>query len=356
MEFEKLRQAYISGELTPKSHVVNAERILPFPENKIVDFMSLPDSDREAGLALLKKGAWARLVLNGGMATRFGGKVKGICEVYEGFSFLELKLNHMSRMEALLGIPEIPVALMNSPATHQKTMDYLTEKSFFGRKKITVFVQVDAPRLTLEGKLFESMEGKDRAPRGHGDFLWALEESGTFDEWAKRGVSHFDFSNIDNLGAAIEPSLLGAFVNSQKMMGVEVVRKNPGDAGGAACLRDGVKGVLESIYFDQVFDQDILPFFSPNNLMYCLKSLQNFAKDPNSAIPWNVVVKKVEGQEVLQFERIAIDTVYAFNKNSSDDNVAFFLVPREGNQGRFYPVKSPDDLEKMRDKIKERLA
>lgn len=351
--FEELRQAYIAGEFTKNSNLVSADRLSEFPEEDIVDFANLPGG--QEGIALLREGRWARLVLNGGMATRFGGKVKGICEVYDGKTFVELKLDHTTRLEQELDIPEIPVAFMNSPATHQLTLDFLEKNNYFGRKKITTFVQVDAPRLTCEGKIFQHSKGKDRAPRGHGDFMWALKESGTFDLWLAQGVSHFDFSNIDNLGSTVEPILVSSFVTSQKSMGIELVRKNLGDAGGAAGLKDGVKGVIEGIYFDETFDQSRLTFFSPNNLMFEIKKLQSLMEDATFTLPWNVVIKKVDGQEVVQFERIAIDSVFAFNQQPEDNNVIFYSVPREGPQGRFYPIKSPQDLEDSREKLKERL-
>jgi UTP--glucose-1-phosphate uridylyltransferase len=355
MKFDDLKEAYRSGRLNKDSNIVAAERIKEFPEDEITDMMDFAPELEARGKELLSSGRWARLILNGGMATRFGGKVKGVCEVYDGFSFLELKLDHMSRVEKKLGLPEIPVAVMNSPATHEVTCKFLKNHNNFGRKKLSTFVQVDAPRLTVDAELFQAEAGKDRAPRGHGDYLWALEESGTFDDWLQAGVTHFDFSNVDNLGATVEPSLVAALVDSGKAMSVEVVRKNPGDAGGAPCLRDGVKGVLEGFYFDKSFDQDRLPFFSPNNLMFEIAALKKLLKIPGFTLPWNVVTKEVAGVEIRQFERIAIDTVYAFNKSAEDDKVEFYRVPREGPKGRFYPIKSPEDLELNREKLKDRM-
>lgn len=351
--FENLRQAFLKGQLTQDSNVVAADRLLPFPEDKIVALDDLKESTK--GLQYLKEGKWARLILNGGMATRFGGRVKGICEVYEGKTFLELKIENIKKIEDALNIPEIPVALMNSPATAKLTTKFLEDNNYFGRQKLTCFIQEDYPRLTLEGEIFEDEGSRSRAPRGHGDFMWALKSSGTFASWKEAGVSHFDFSNIDNLGSSVEPSLLGDFIDSKKYMGIELVRKDPGDAGGAACLRDGVMGVLEGIYFDPIFDQDILPFFSSNNLLFEIAALESLLSDEEFTLPWNVVIKKVKEQEVIQFERIAVDTVYAFNQVKEDDNVRFYDVPREGAKGRFYPVKSPDDLENLREKLKERM-
>jgi len=352
--FEELRQAYLSKSLTKESNIVSADDLKEFPEEKIVILDKLSQDDKEKGLALLKERKFARLILNGGMATRFGGKVKGICEVYEGKTFLDLKVDHMKHLEDQWGIPEIPIALMCSSATYDLSMKYLEEKNFLGRKELKCFLQEDFPRLTVEGEEFESTTARTRSPRGHGDFIWALDKN-IFDIWEEKNISHFDFSNIDNLGATIEPSLIGAFAESQKNMGIELVKKNPGDVGGAACLRQGVAGVLEGIYFPEDFDQDRLIFFSPNNLMFRCQELRALLKSPGFTLPWNVVTKNVDDGQVIQFEKIAIDTVFAFNQKPEDDNVFFIEVPREGKQGRFYPIKSPQDLEDYREILKERL-
>lgn len=353
--FDQLLSAYMSGRLTPGTHVVEAGRIAPFPESRLTPFDTATNEALDAGVGALRAGRWARLVLNGGMATRFGGMVKGICQVYDSLSFLELKILQVEKLEKALGLEEIPIALMNSVATDGPTNEFLKQRRWFGRHRLTTFMQEDFPRLTPDGELFR-MKGLDRAPRGHGDFLWALQDSGLMRRWRQEGVTHIDFSNIDNLGATLEPDLLGMFLLGGRDMAVELSRKNKGDQGGAACVRDGVAGVLEGIYFPKGFDSSHLTFFNTNNLMFSLESLERLVADYEFTLPWNVVIKKVEGKDVLQFERIAIDLVFAFNRRPQDDHVLFLGVPREGARGRFYPVKSPEDLEILKPKLRERLA
>lgn len=353
--FDELRAAYLAGRLTPETHVVEPRRIAPFPEALLAPFDAADARALDAGVDALRRGGWGRVVLNGGMATRFGGAVKGICRVYDNLSFLELKLLQVERLEKSLGLGEIPIALMNSVATDAPTNEFLRQRSWFGRRRLTTFMQEDFPRLDARGEPFR-LKGLDRAPRGHGDFLWALKDSGLMRTWREEGVSHIDFSNIDNLGATLEPDLVGLFLNSGRDMAVELSRKNKGDQGGAACLRDGVPGVLEGIYFPKGFDSSHLTLFNTNNLMFSLASLERLVGDETFTLPWSVVAKRVEGHEVLQFERIAIDLVFAFNRRPGDNHVLFLGVPREGARGRFYPVKSPEDLEILRPKLRERLA
>ena len=91
------------------------------------DVTRLPDpgSDgwaeaRQAGVAALESGRIAQVVLAGGMATRFGGVVKGVVEALDGRSFLSWKLGETARLADALGA-EIPVALMTSFATADET-------------------------------------------------------------------------------------------------------------------------------------------------------------------------------------------------------------------------------------------
>src|SRR4029078_4883263 len=60
------------------------------------------------------------VVLAGGMATRFGGVVKGAVEALDGRSFLSWKLGRAALLGEALGA-EIPVALMTSFQTEDET-------------------------------------------------------------------------------------------------------------------------------------------------------------------------------------------------------------------------------------------
>ena len=69
------------------------------------------------GREALQKGEVGVVVLNGGMATRFGGVVKGVVPVLgKDRSFLGLVLEDVKKAEARAG-GKVPVFLMNSFAT-----------------------------------------------------------------------------------------------------------------------------------------------------------------------------------------------------------------------------------------------
>src|SRR3712207_8661149 len=63
------------------------------PRSTLFPYTTLFRSEAyDAGVAAIRRGEVAMAVLNGGMATRFGGVVKGIVEAVDGRSFLEWKL------------------------------------------------------------------------------------------------------------------------------------------------------------------------------------------------------------------------------------------------------------------------
>ncbi|HWH05729.1 MAG TPA: hypothetical protein VNT23_04760, partial [Gaiellaceae bacterium] len=104
--FEALRERVRSGELTPEANVVRGTVEPPRPE----DLVRLPEPGedaeaRAAGEEALRRGELATVVLNGGMATRFGGVVKGTVEVLDGRSFLELKLGSTADVAEALERP-----------------------------------------------------------------------------------------------------------------------------------------------------------------------------------------------------------------------------------------------------------
>src|SRR5918999_1789149 len=89
--------------LSPASNVVEGTLEPPGP----ADLVPLPERGedgeaRDAGVEALRAGEVATVVLNGGMATRFGGVVKGTVEAFDGRSFLELKLSSTAEVGAAL--------------------------------------------------------------------------------------------------------------------------------------------------------------------------------------------------------------------------------------------------------------
>ncbi len=339
--FERLRARVADGTLSPATNVVRGRVEPPAPG----DVTPLPERGddaeaREAGVAALRAGEVAFVVLYGGMATRFGGVVKGTVEVLDGRSFLELKLASAAEVADGLGA-EIPAAVMTSFATDRATREFVAAR---GLPEPLWFSQYVSLRLEPDGALFR---GADERPSlyapGHGDFLDAFRRSGTLARLRDRGVRQVMVSNVDNLGARVDPAVVGMHLLAGRPMTAEVARK-AGDMGGAPARVDGKLMLLEAPRFPPGFDQELIPVFNVNTVTFDLACL-----DRDFDLTWLYVEKEVDGRPAVQLEHL-------FHEASAFLPTTYLEVPRTGPRGRFFPVKTPDDLDAARESLREMLA
>lgn len=324
--FERLLAAYRSGELSPERIRLQA-RVSPPAEGDILDLRSLPASERDMLASLGEEaaaaGEVAAVVLAGGMATRFDFDApKGLFEIAAGKSFLEIKIRSLCGQG-------IELMLMTSFHTYQATRDFLEAQDYFGyRDQVHLFQQFRLPRIYADGRVREVDGEIDYATSGHGDFVEALSASGLLPEFIARGGRWLLFSNIDNLGASFDPVLLGAHIRSGVEMSIEVAAKAPGDKGGAPARVDDRLQLVEEFLFPADFDQNQVTVFNTASYIFSASALQR-----GFELPWYVVKKQVEGEEVLQFEHLAGDL-------SCSLSLQCLLVDRDA---RFLPVKSLGD-------------
>ena len=120
---------------------------------------------RARGEAALVRGSVAALVLNGGMATRFGGGAKGVVPVVEGrarTSFIAIKLAE-AREQARALVTSIPVVLMHSFATLAASEAHLREIDWAGLAVADreQFAQSIMPRVLPDGTPLVELPGAD---------------------------------------------------------------------------------------------------------------------------------------------------------------------------------------------------
>jgi UTP--glucose-1-phosphate uridylyltransferase len=340
--FEALRGRVAARELSPESNVVHGVVEPPTAQ----DLTPLPapgepgaDEARAAGIAALERGAVAQIVLAGGMATRFGGVVKAILEAVDGRSFLEVKLAQNRALEEALGV-RVPVALMTSFATDEAIRAHVAERDLGDPYLFHQFVSL---RLDEAGELFREADGRLSlyAP-GHGDLFAASRRSGALEAFRERGVRMVMVSNVDNLGARVDPSVVGMHVLAARPLTCEVARKE-GDLGGAPVLVDGRLQLLEGPRFPPSFDQDLVPVFNTNTALFDLDVL-----DREYDLTWLYVRKQVADRTAVQLERV-------YHEVSAVVATAYLEVPRRGPRGRFLPIKTPADLERMQEDLRELL-
>ena len=292
----------------------------------------------DAGRQLLHEGRVGLVVLNGGMATRFGGRVKGVVDALPGRSFLALQARRLKDLADELGTSP-PWLMMNSRATDRATLDHLIDCGFFGLEQARVrsFLQSGAPRITPAG---EVVRGPDGALQiygpGHGDLAPCLRGSGAL-AWARElGVEILLMANVDNLGADLDPALVGHFAASGAQMMAELAPKNPGDVGGAPASVDGRVQIVEGFAFPEGFDQDSIPVFNTNTLWFRTDAL-----DRDFPLRWYAVEKTVDDRPVVQFERLV-------------GQLSWFLETAwlEVSRDRFLPVKRPQDLDALQPRLR----
>ena len=309
------------------------ESVAPAGPERVTALDQIPPAERRAcaerGRAAIEAGGVALAVLNGGMATRFGGAVKGIVEALGGRSFLELKLAQAS------GLGRVPFLVMNSFTTHAATLRFLAEHGL--ERRVASFVQDVAVRFTPRGELFRGDGGEVSlyAP-GHGDFPQALRRSGELERLREAGVRTLQLSNIDNLGAELDPVLVGYHLGHGKPLTAEVTRTRPGDSGGAPAVAADRLQIVESFRFPAGFDFSALPYLATNTFLISLELLE-----AEHEWTWFYVEKQVQGRTAVQMERL-IGELTRFAETE------YVCTPRGGPRGRFFPVKTRADLDALR--------
>jgi UTP--glucose-1-phosphate uridylyltransferase len=314
---------FVKGTLAPPS----PGDIVDLPEAGSAEWKRL----REAGLAALAKGENALVVLAGGMATRMGGVVKALVPALPGKTFLDLRLGEQRALEKLAG-RRIPLFLMTSAATTDAIRDALGSRQ--DPRFLATFPQRLSLRLTEEGELFRDENGNpsEYAP-GHGDLPDALRESGILQRFLDDGGKTLTVANLDNLGATLDPVLIGLHAAHGRKVTSEVVDKLAADRGGIPVRVDGRMMVLEEFRIPPSFDPAQVRVFNTNTFHFDALSLASLKMD------WTyfVVNKKVGGRPVVQFERLV-------NELTSHFDTTYVRVPRTGEGSRFLPVKDYDEL------------
>lgn len=357
--FTEAHAAIQAGTLTEKSSLITSG-LEPAPGVVDVPFSGPAAAElRAMGEAALRRGEVAVVVLNGGMATRFGNVVKGTVEVYDGKSFIALKAANVAHARKTYGAP-VPLVLMNSFATDAATKQHLAEHDDFGlpAEDLLTFTQSISIRLTPEGGLFVGADGKPSyyAP-GHGDFFSAIRQSGVLGKLRARGIKVLMFSNVDNLGATVEPIVIGQHLALGAELSAEVTAKRrtasgDWDKGGSPAQVNGRTQIVEGFRLPSDLPPTFLPDFSTNNFLFDVAAI-----DRDISLPWHLVRKKVDDLPALQLESIACEAS-ALDDASGKPllKLGLLRVPRDDENGRFFPVKERVDLDAMREGLRKRLA
>ncbi len=293
------------------------------------------------------------LKLNGGLGTSMGlTGPKSLLAVKEGLSFLDIAARQVVELRRRTG-SRLPLVLMNSFSTREETLAALERHPELreGQDVALDFVQHKEPKLlaeNLEPASWPADPDLEWAPPGHGDLYTALVTSGMLERLLADGYTHAFVSNIDNLGAVLDPRIL-AWVDRERIPFVmEVADRTASDRkGGHLAARRSGGLVLREIAqapdedLDSFQDTSRWRFFNTNTLWVDLRVLGDVLRERDNVLGLPMIVNRKtvdptdEGSaEVLQIETAMGAAIAIF------EGARALRVPRE----RFAPVKTTNDL------------
>jgi UTP--glucose-1-phosphate uridylyltransferase len=296
------------------------------------------------------------LKLNGGLGTSMGlDGPKSLLEVKEGLTFLDVTARQLLALRERTGA-RLPLVLMNSFSTREPSLERLSRYAGLEGDVPLDFLQNKEPKLvadTLEPVTWEADPGLEWAPPGHGDLYPALVSSGMLATLLEHGYRYAFVANVDNLGAVLDPRILGWMAREEIPFLMEVADRTGADRkGGHLARRAGEDGlVLREIA--QTPDEDLEAFqdterhrfFNTNNLWLDLRALDAALRERDGvlALPMIVNRKTVDPRdsgspEVIQLETAMGAAIAVFA------GARALRVPRR----RFAPVKTTNDLLALR--------
>ena len=293
------------------------------------------------------------LKLNGGLGTSMGmTKAKSLLEVKDGHSFLDVIVHQVLHLRERRDAA-IPLLMMNSFATREDTLEALKRYPELEIEGLPLdFLQGKVPKLLADG--FDPVSWPDDpslewAPPGHGDVFTSLATSGTLATLLERGYEYLFLSNSDNLGAVLEPRILGWFASEGLPFLSEVVDRTESDRKGGHLARrrdDGGLVLRETAQVpaeDQEAFEDVERhrFFNANSIWVNLRALERMLEERDGILGLPMIVNRKtvdptdpSSPEVIQLETAMGAAIAVF------DGAAAVHVPRP----RFAPVKTTSDL------------
>ncbi len=320
------------------------------PESDIRPIETLPEADTFGDeLAQLGRRELPRTVmikLNGGLGTSMGlNKAKSLLPVKQGLTFLDIIARQAIHAR-------LPLLLMNSFATRDDSLAALRSYPELWENHLGLdFVQHKFPKVRQSDLAPAEWPPNPRLewnPPGHGDIYTALLTSGTLDRLLQAGYRHAFISNGDNLGAVIDPAILGYFAQNDLPFLMEVTERTESDRKGGHLARrlDG-QLILRELAQCPPEDRHVFEnvsrhkFFNTNNLWVSLPVLAELLERKNGILGLPLIrnAKTVDPRDpdstpVYQLETAMGSAIAVF------EGAQAVRVPRT----RFAPVKTTDQL------------
>ncbi|WP_374685892.1 UTP--glucose-1-phosphate uridylyltransferase, partial [Promineifilum sp.] len=246
------------------------------PVDALDDAARLPAPYADAGRDALSR--VVTIKLNGGLGTSMGlTGPKSLLIVKEGLTFLDIIARQALRDGA-------PLLLMNSFVTDAESLAVLARYPELDGDLPLSFVQHKQPKIAVDdcGPIDWPADPElEWCPPGHGDLYTALVTSGMLDRLLDAGLEYAFVSNADNLGAVLDPAILGYLVERRLPFLMEVADRTAADRKGGHLARrpDGgllLREIAQCPAGDLPAFQDIARhrYFNTNNLWVNLLALR----------------------------------------------------------------------------------
>lgn len=240
---------------------------------------------------------------------------------------------------------------MNSFNTHGETKKII-QKYRHHCIDIQTFNQSKFPRISKETLLplpsNPDAPSENWYPPGHGNVFEALENNGLLNDLIEKGVEYLFISNVDNLGATVDASILKHMEETGSEFIMEVTEKTRADIkGGTLIDYDGSIRLLEIAQVPAEHKSDFtsikkFKIFNTNNLWVSTKAIRRVIDEGLLDLEVIINEKTIEvaslesrsTKKTIQLETAAGAAIKHFKNGHG------IVVPRS----RFLPVKSCSDL------------
>lgn len=314
---------------------------------------------RKEGEAALRAGEVGMILVAGGLGTRLGFDLpKGMFPLgpVSNRPLFQILIDQLRAVSHRYGV-RIPLYVMTSPATHDVTLEFLSERNYFGLPTEDVILFQQGTMYAVDEKSFDvllSTPGEIfTGPDGHGGMLAALVKHGVLKDARKRGIEQFFYGQIDNpLLTVCDSELMGCHRLTQSELTTQVVAKtDPAEKVGVVVEIDGRTQIIEYVDLPDDASRELLPdgslkFWAGNIAVHVfdVSFLERVAGQAD-ALPFHTSHKKVpfidrSGQLVqpatpnaIRFERFIFDLLPHANKA---------LVVEVDKAVAFAPVKNDD--------------
>jgi len=318
------------------------ERVKPLPDDFCKSVDDLPEPTPEKAKDMLSKLAFVQL--NGGLGTAMGLRsTKSSLQVLKqggnAYTILDCKILQIEKLNQEYGL-DIPLVLMNSPKTHEETLEIIKR---YSSVSVHTFVQGEHPLMhkdTLAPVAKSKEERQLWIPPGSGEVFQGLLRSGLLEKFRTQGKEFLFISNIENMGATIDLRLLNNIYSAQVDFQLELTNRVSTDSHGGVPMsyKEGRVHVMEisqvPFEYHKNFTVSRFKWWNTNNMWVRINNIWNMLKLQALDLDFIVKYRISGGRNVAQIETPAAMSIHSFKR------AVGITVPRS----RYRPVNSTAQL------------